>query len=664
MRIKFGKLILHNIFRIRHLEVDLGVSGLCLVEGQNGDTGQSNESGKTSIFNGLSWTVFGRFPGASARPGDEIVNPLEKRDAYGEVLIIIGNETATIRRTRMEGEKHKDSRLYITHKGAIQEHDLRQNNISDSNQWINNFLGLDYDGFIRQRYFAQEDVRPVTRMKNTELKSFCLENLLSIDWTHRALEKCRDDISKTKAHIATAEARREGSLRQLLSRHEPLRSHKRKLTKWEEEEKQRQVELAEELQEAVQLLGQARKENKKVEKKIAETEKRHNKEAKILQKKLDSMALPKNLDSEIEDLERQLRKVTAEKAKIEVMLSQAEIKKDQLQKKMEDATSQVGQKCESCGSKITKKHIPFMTKELGAEIDAIGEKAANWASALFDYQSSAAGVSVDLERLKKERQSHQKARDAYGEIRLEIARAQTVQMKEFNVLKEDLIDVDVIDKEILRITKEQEKARENPYLELIAQEKKEMKEHVTAIREWKIKELGHKEDLKVAQVWEKAFSSKIQAWLLNDITAVVNKFIAGYMMELADGRITAMLHTVKKLKSGEYREDFGLHINNMDGGSTFASLSGGAKRRVDLAVSLAIADFQRALSDKQLDFIVLDEYSAFLDNFWEARFFQMIKKRFGKISAFIVSHKEVDYTMFDRVIRVIKKNGETKLENR
>lgn len=661
---KFGVLVLHNFFRTLHVEIDLSKPGLTFMRGENRDVGKSNEAGKSTIFMGLSWVCYGRFPGGPARPGDEIVNPKAKHDCWGELQILDDNykEIAKIKRTRMEGPKHKDAKLYVDFQGTKKEFDLRQQDTSSSTAYVASILGMDYEMFLKQRYFAQEDIVPVTRLKNTALKQFCLENLLKIDWTHRALERARNEVGRLKALITSVLTVRETTLKGLVSRHDRLREYRSKDAEWQEREFSRRREIVIELKENTDLLKQAEKENIKIDKAIVAIEKRYKKEETTIKNNLDVLAIPADLDGEIEAQERKLRTVVTEKGKIEGTVTLTKDKIERLKAREKDAQSQIGEQCESCGTIITKKHLPFMVKELKADVRAKTLFVKDQEKVLGELEGRSELITDSLKLLRERREGQKAIRETRQKILIEQAQLAGKKQKELAKAEEDRIDVDVIKREIDRLTKAQSKTETNPYTSLIAKEIEEWKSIAAETRKLKKKRKEHEADLEIASHWDKAFSGKIQAWLLDDVTGVINKFIAGYMMDLADGRISVKLHTVQRLKSGDYRENFGIQVNNMDGSDTFMSLSGGAKRRVDLAVSLALSDFQRAISEKQLDFLCLDEVTSFLDSAWEKKFYDLVKKKYRNMACFVISHKDIDVTDFDRTITIIKENGITRLE--
>jgi DNA repair exonuclease SbcCD ATPase subunit len=230
---------------------------------------------------------------------------------------------------------------------------------------------------------------------------------------------------------------------------------------------------------------------------------------------------------------------------------------------------------------------------------------------------------------------------------------------------ERAIDVSLIEDNIKRYEKEIEKKREqkSPYLLMVGNDIaaiEKAKEEIIEVEEAIVK---IEKDVELNNFWLKAFSSQgIQSYVLDSITKVLNGFIADYLMHLSDGRISARLNTVKLLKSGEYRDNFGVDIVNMDGGNTYASLSGGAKKRVDLAMSLAISKFVMATQGRELKFIVFDEATVGMDDHWTTKFIEMIIEKFKGYSLWYITHQPVDFFYFDNVVTVVKQGGETKIK--
>jgi DNA repair exonuclease SbcCD ATPase subunit len=210
----------------------------------------------------------------------------------------------------------------------------------------------------------------------------------------------------------------------------------------------------------------------------------------------------------------------------------------------------------------------------------------------------------------------------------------------------------------------EEKAKEkNPYLELIKENAEKIETTTNKIAEFNTTNARLSTELLDVEFWIKAFSTQgIQSYVLDSVTHQLNRLIASYLMELSDGRISARFETVTLLKSGEWKEKFKLEIRNMDGGKSYTSLSGGAKRRVDVAVALAVSEYKRSHTLKELEFLVLDEATSGMDSYWTERFVSLLKDRLTNSAKYFITHQSVDSSLFDDTIVVVKKNGESFLE--
>lgn len=659
---RFSRLIVRNFFRVKHIELDLSCPGVTLIEGRNLDVGKSNEAGKSTIFMALCWCLYGRYPGGAARPGNEIVNPLVRADCSVEVTVIDDTgELATIRRTRMEGPKHTEAKLYVSSRGKVEEFDQRQQDTSASTQWVAEFLGMDYEMFLKHRYFAQEDIAPITRMKPTALKQFCLENLLHVEWTDLALARAKNEMGRLEAKLAKNLVENTAKREMLQSRVRTILSLRGKSKDWRAKEEEKKVALRAELAELVEMLDGAKKANQKIDKAVAVIEKKYKKEETILEKNIKALPEIDDLDGEIEEKEGQIRKLIAQKSGFSAAILRLRERIVQLEGKTKDIKSHIGEKCENCGTLITKKHIPFMVQEYTfelrtkeASLDENIERETEVANTIRDLDSK-------VVKLKERRESRKSIREARTQLLVEKAQLAGKKAAEIKDAEHNRFDIPLIEKEISRIAGEIARPPIDPYIGMVGDEKSECQKIASGIRELSWQKMVIEKDLEISRHWAKAFAGTLQYWLLDDITPILNRLVAGYMLDLSNGRISVKLSTVQKKKDGDYREQFGIIVNNMDGGSTFTSLSGGAKSRVDLAVSLAISDFQRAISEKRLDFIVLDELLVHLDSLWKRRFYEMIKKRFPGLCVFIITHEEIDYSLVDRVIVVEKYKGVSRI---
>jgi len=661
---QFIHLVLHHFFRVEHFELWFGPKGIIYVQGLNKDVGQSNESGKSTIFMALCWCLYGKFPGAIGKIGDEIVNPLFKFDCYVKLEGKINGLDFSNMRTRMEGPKGKGgAHLYLDLDNSRKTFDLGKKDISDSNEAIVDLLGCDYETFIRQHYLSYSNLQPVTRMKDAALKQFFLESILNIEWTQNALERAKNEAKRIDACISEREYKKANADRLAEVHRTRLDDYEAKDKEWAKEEKERKVKIKEELDELLLLIKKAKKSNIQVEKKIKKQESDNSTKIKTLENKLKLLAVPQDYDEEVNKWEKEYRLISVEADRNKQKQARAQDKMVDYRTRIDDVAKEVGANCEHCGTVITEDHLEYMVQEYR-------EAIKDWTTQFSDLIDEGAGilkrmaeVEKNLAVAKEKRESQKGKLEDRANLRVKIEQTKREVDKELEALKDELIDLSDSDNEVSKLNKQLEEVKQSPMTSLI---KSELEELANVVEEGNraVEEIeAYKGEQDIVAFWVKGFSSSgIQSYLLDNVTPIINRNIARYMADLADSRITIRLHTVKKLKTGEYRENFHTEIRNIDGGDTFVSLSDGAKSRADLAVSLAVADFQRSLSPHPLQLLILDEVTAALDSFWEERFLKLIRKNFSDSHCFFVSHKQnLSPAYFDRTMVVIKQNGITQL---
>lgn len=133
MRIR--RLYIENILSIESANIDFLDSGLMLIDGWNHDTQSANGAGKSSIFNALSWGLFGEYPrGISV---SAIV-----RNGSRKSKVIVEVVTSTGQTIKAERHRPNQSRFF-------------KNDDEISEPEFKSSLGVTYDQFLLGQYFAQ-----------------------------------------------------------------------------------------------------------------------------------------------------------------------------------------------------------------------------------------------------------------------------------------------------------------------------------------------------------------------------------------------------------------------------------------------------------------------------------------------------------------------------
>ncbi len=174
---------LHNILSIEDAEITFENSGLVLVEGYNHDDGRANGAGKSAIFNGLAFALYGKIPRKIT-----VSEVLRKGAKYGfaEVNILCGGAVYRVKRSRPSRVEFKkgDQEIQITQ------------------EEFEKIIGLNYEQFIISMYTAQDSTSRFLLLNDTDKKNFLLR-LMDLD----EFKKCRDislkELTQLKAEVDT-----------------------------------------------------------------------------------------------------------------------------------------------------------------------------------------------------------------------------------------------------------------------------------------------------------------------------------------------------------------------------------------------------------------------------------------------------------------------------
>ncbi len=153
--------------------------------------------------------------------------------------------------------------------------------------------------------------------------------------------------------------------------------------------------------------------------------------------------------------------------------------------------------------------------------------------------------------------------------------------------------------------------------------------------------------------WKTAFSvTGIRTVLLdrfcNDFNFLANKALA----TISSGKMSVVVSPMKELKSGETRNKLGLRIRMGMAEVKYESLSGGEKRRVDMALCMALNHWvgQRyGVPHGLLGIIIFDEIFSFLDKLGEELVAGMLQEEAHDRAILIITHTGELASYADRV---------------
>jgi DNA repair exonuclease SbcCD ATPase subunit len=649
---KFGYLVIENFFRVKAMTINLVDPGLFAVLGKNEDTGESNEAGKSTIFEALCWCLWGRYAAGGARAGDEVVNPEVGKNCYVCLEIWDGENRYLIIRTRMH-EQHGN--ILSIEKENLEGRDYKENialtarNVKSTTKLIEDILGMNYETFVRGYYFPQEGVQSFGFMTDGGLKEFFLTELLDLSWIKDAHEKAKAHHKDLLEELRNIDTGREHASSRLEGLETQLVTLNLKGNYWKEERNEKLKELGKEIRSEKEKLELIQENSEAIGKKIEEIE-----------RSIAVLGADRDWNVILVKCESKYLKYVADVSSLEpkVEALKAEIEECTLQ--LEQIDDLPGTNCNECGSLLDHSHLKFVKPKL---VQRSRDLKSKWEALMISdgkYGDSYQTKVRERDALEKEIEGLKKKIEKQKENDKQIVELKSKLSSLENAANVEFIQRTIDDRKKQMVKKAKEK---NPYIELFEDVATKIKETNNKIVEFDDQHDGTSTASLDAEFWVEAFSAQgIQSFVLDSVTHQLNRLIASYLVELSDGRISARFSTVTQNASGEWREKFKLEINNMDGGNSYVSLSGGAKRRVDVAVALAVSEYKRSHTLKELEFLVLDEATSGMDQYWTERFVTLLKNRLTNSAKYFITHQQLNSSWFDDTVIAIKRNGETLLE--
>jgi DNA repair exonuclease SbcCD ATPase subunit len=631
----FKSISIQNFFSIAdRITIQLHNQGLVLIEGTNKDSTalDANGSGKSSIIEAMVWCMYGKT--VRGLTADAVVNNKIGKDCEVELICLDNDQEYSIKRYR----KHSQFKngLYFSCGGV----DLTDGTTQVTQQKIEDFLGIDFDGFIRGPMMPQGSFKRFSQMTDAEQKQF-LENALQLNVLSNAKAKTQEQLAEQERHIQVLD-----------STLYELRSEQLKV-------KQNTIRLRKELKEAgtEYVLRKA----KQLRSLLAEYQdyEKNLQEYKVA----SSSAAAKATLSSVRNLAEQARLEYSDKEKKahdKVIKLTREL--DTIQNKVTSLDTEIRRlerqepdsKCPVCYSLITPAHIAQCSEELYTQRNLLLPKLDVAQEKLKEAKTDHANLILEQNAaLKKAAIYIQKAQEAYDTA----VREETSQIH---------IDraINKFEERMLQRAKEGTLFETNMLWKLINEEVARGQDLDAKVTEMERDYKEHKITVEYLQFWSNGFSNAgMKSKILASVTPFLNKQVSKYIRGLTAGDFTITFNTQTLLKSGESREKFSVDVVNKNGADTYEGSSGGEKARSDLAINFTLSDLVASRSKKSYPQRFFDEPFESIDEAGIEIVMEMLvamSKTCGTI--FVVTHQQTFKSMFNKVLTMVKKNGISTLE--
>ena len=644
----FGKLSIKNFLVIGEAEVDLHNCGLTLIEGRNEDdeSANSNGAGKSSLVDALCWCLYG-VTGRGVS-GDAVINKKAKKECVvGVEVWTEGLNCYYIERGRKSsriGNNLIVQHIIVDGLDVGSSCELTKTTVADTQALVNDLLGCSYEIFTSSIYAVQEKMPDLPALTDKNLKTL-IEEAAGIDKLQRASEiahakyqdcvKLTEDVQK-KIEGLSSEIDNSKKLFDNVALERKAFIEKAEKDKEQCEKSQHEIR-AEVLAICAHILSEEAV--GKLEAKKAEIQEKINEysslEAKSAEKQKIAISAQNHCLMVKKDIEKEKEKVA------------------QLNKEVTNLEAKIGTHCSECGKVYRAEDLETAKKAIETQI---ANKTKEVLKQIEDFKKQVAEAKVlakEAEDFKKGLPSVSDLMSAMNKVNERLHNNQKAQLQ-VNSYKEELKNLN----KMVVACEEATVKGITPHDKTI----RTIQENVTKLEssKWESEALyeKHLKNQEIAEAVDELYSRKgIRAHILDTVTPFLNERTAFYLNTLSDGEITATWQTLTKTAKGDFKEKFSIDVKSVKGANCFAGLSGGEKRKVRVATSMALQDLVASRAKKPIDLYIADEVDHALDASGLERMMSILEekaKQFG--TALVISHNSLR-DWIDNSIVVTKRDG-------
>lgn len=628
----FDELELTNFMSVRNAKINLKEQGLVLIQGENKDDTafDSNGAGKSTIFEGLVNALYDRT--VRGLKADDVIH--EKIGKNCSQILKMHDEKGVkyqISRYRKHNE-HKNN-VYVFRDGK----NITPKSSKDTNAFIEELIGMDYQTFVNSILFGQGLVKMFSVASDSEKKEI-LEKMLQM-----TVLKDAQDKAKEKAKEQNNEADR---IQTKISENDRLSEE---ITLTIEQLEEREKEHASNAKEEIKTMNKAIEEaEEELEKELLEAE---SKDKEIKELELKKAELDKKLEKfkayekARDNIELGLRGLIQDRHKYE---RDAEELKNEVQK----LKAGQGTKCIACGQEITAKTIEQSVEHT---INKLRETLLHKKQVETDLVTE----KGKLEKLNKALKGKEKLEEEKLAVLRELSDINGFIKSKDRILKALRDRIQSYKETIEKIKAESEKT----YKPLIKEKQDKLADIGKQTEVLNKEKTEAEKKAKLYSFWIQGFGNAgIKSYLLDSVTPFLNSKANYYLGKLAGNTTEIIFSTKEKLRNGEEREKFNIQIQNRVGGGAYVKNSAGERRRIDLAISLALQDLvmSRSSSNGKINVRLYDECFDALDAVGCENVIQLLKEMEKEVGTiFVITHNDHLKPFFENQLTVVKKGGET-----
>ncbi|EAS5283875.1 exonuclease [Salmonella enterica] len=632
---KFLKLQVENFMALANADIELDQRGLVLIQGINsGDSSAaSNGAGKSTLMNSLMWCLYGET--AHGVKGDDVLSTGHEKNC--RVMVTIEDEGK--RYAIIRHRKHKEFKNRLIVRG--EDGDMTKGKDTLTQEFVERLIGASKEVFMASIYASQEAMPDLPGMSDKNLKTI-VEEAAGVDRLTKAYAIARERANAAAARMETTKTKMDACLSLVESSQNELESAKTSSAAWERDRDKRLDVARADLVGAEVTLTEVEMELRSLPDQIRDTENAIDKEREKLASKEEHDAKLVKVRGAITDIRASIR-VTENIQKEAMQRARA------FKMKAEEVNTKVGEPCPTCGK-------AYCVEDLSTVKESFVEQAR---SEICQAQASVTSVAKYQEHLEKALKIESSLVAGTPDVSAIISRIEQLT-KKLGTLRHREKEVVAVEamvararSEVNRITKET-----NPFLAVIKRHEESLAANKSnyGVLKTELKNIQEQALLldKARQVYSPA---GVRSHILTSVTPFLNIRTAEYLNILSDGNIIAEWSTMEATKKGEYRDKFNICVSKTGSSKSFHTLSGGEKRKVRIACSLALQDLVASRASKSIELFIGDEIDDALDTAGLERLMGILEaKARERGTVMIISHKEMK-SWFRETITVEVKEG-------
>jgi DNA repair exonuclease SbcCD ATPase subunit len=630
----FKQLWIENFFRIKKATFKLEDQGLVLVTGENG-------SGKSTLFEAIVWCLWGKT--VRGKKGDDVVNNQINKDCWVRLLIEHDGEIYSIERFRKH-HQFQNSLFFWHYDENNDPIDLSEGNPTLTQEKVTKFLGIDFDTYIRGPMVGQGKFKRFSEMTDA-LRKEVLEDAIQIS----ILAKARNEVGSRLVHQhgkLTTESTAHSQV------HQQLQTIKADLETLQEnqagyflETLQTVAKINSEMAYHVLLMDN-------LEAELPEP-------VDITQLEETGQLLERLMTKLQQHWGKILEGLATEKGQLEASLGHQRAEIRRLTHDSEDAEELAGGPCPTCNQFVSQEHTDVCIAELQkqrADAEAhLGQLTVQFAQLESRHEEAQSESQASITRARENK--NEAIRRWRGGLDLEQSRRNG-----FTQIDQEMRIVTEQRKQIADV---KNSLNADPFQQLI-EEKMQLRDRL----EDQLGEINSRIDeintkIQQLQFWDTGFgNSGLKSQVLAAVTPFMNDRARYYAKQITNGEATIEFSTQTKLKTtSEVRERFDVQVVHAEGAGDYEGSSGGEKGKADLAINFTFSDLMAMRAQKAYPQRFFDEPFESLDEAGIEAVMELLAnmvKECGTI--FVITHQEAMKALFNRVITVTKRGGESVFE--